>query len=137
MFSIFNKAKGKDFHPHQFNITEPTAVSQLHSIVYFTYYIYIITDKKKKKMKIDITGALSSRLHQLEREGAMDNRLPCIYVVYWESFSDVQQTLVREREIRKLSKKGRRALISNTNPEWEFLNEKIHQTTLLPSIASF
>jgi putative endonuclease len=110
-------------------------VQELNTISYFTYYVYIVIDKERKKIEIDVTGDLNSRLIQLRNTGNIPGESPCIHLVYWESFRDAEQTLIREKAIKRLSNKKKKALINNANPEWAFLNEEVHQAAaLLPAI---
>jgi putative endonuclease len=101
-------------------------VAELNTITYRTFYIYIVTDKERKRIEIDVTGDLNNRLIQLKSAENAPDKLPCLHLVYWESYNDVKEALVREKAIKKLSRKKKKALVGNTNPEWVFLNEKVH-----------
>jgi putative endonuclease len=45
------------------------------------------------------------------------------YLIYFEHYSNVNQAIDREKQLKKWSRKNKEWLISTTNPDWNFLND--------------
>jgi putative endonuclease len=93
-----------------------------------TYYVYIVTDREKKALETGVAGALNIRLSRLALNAytAMAEAQPyCMYLLYWEKYTDVQEAMVREEKIKKMTRSKKDELISASNPEWRFLNEEV------------
>ncbi len=93
------------------------------------YVVYIATNAQRSKLYIDITGYLEGRLYKLELNSFYTNGHikdhECKYLLYCESYIDINIALNREKELKKLSFKKKKALIDQANPEWLFLNREI------------
>jgi putative endonuclease len=51
----------------------------------------------------------------------------CIYLIYFERFTDINQAIARETELKKWRREKKNNLIISLNPEWKFLNEEIKE----------
>jgi putative endonuclease len=89
------------------------------------YYTYIVTDNDKAQLETGATGSLSMKLQDMEQETPSDINPVCKYILYWEEHEDAVQAIMREKELKKLSRKKKENLINKSNPEWRFLNEEI------------
>ena len=93
------------------------------------YFVYILTNKNKKVLYIGITNDLNQRLydHQYQTEGisSFTKRYNCYYLVCYEQFNDVNQAIVREKELKGWRREKKDKLITSFNPDWEFLNDRI------------
>ncbi len=90
------------------------------------YFVYITTNQNRSSLSTGITGDLSLRLYQLQyRLIYQAHRDDCILLLYWEQFEDVNEALLREKELRKLSRRKKESLINRANPEWRVLNQDI------------
>jgi putative endonuclease len=49
----------------------------------------------------------------------------CHKLVYWEHYSDVEDAIAREKQLKGWSRKKKVALIESTNPRWMDLFEEI------------
>jgi putative endonuclease len=85
------------------------------------YYVYIVTDEHREALETGTAGSLSVRLHELSNEIQHN----CKYLLYWELHEDPVLAILREREIKKLSRKKKKELIDKSNAQWQFLNETI------------
>lgn len=90
------------------------------------YYVYIVTDKNKKKLETGLSGALSIRLRELELNEKNHSSF-CTFLIYWESYGDAAKAMSRNEEVKKMSKKKKTELINSTNPQWLFLNDDIYK----------
>ncbi len=93
-----------------------------------SYYVFIVTNEDKETLSTGIAANLTERLYQLEHNlftllNSRSKVSNCIYLIYWEGFSDALAAMEREQAIKKLSKKKKIEIINKVNPEWRFLNE--------------
>lgn len=88
------------------------------------YYTYITTNPGKSVLYVGMTNDLKSRMQQhFENRGKKDNfagRYYCYKLVYYETYSDVNQAIRREKEIKDLSREKKNELIASVNPRWHF-----------------
>ncbi len=90
------------------------------------YYIYITTNKTKTLLSTGVAGSLSVQLTQWNaqiQQAIFPSKDPCIYLLYWERFSDMHLAIKREKEIKRWTQKKKITWINQRNPEWRFLNE--------------
>lgn len=89
------------------------------------YYVYIITNKNKTVLYTGVTSNLRVRLHQHTTKFQLKSfsaRYNVCYLVYYEHFGWIQQAIAREKEIKNLLREKKEKLITEQNPNWEFLN---------------
>jgi putative endonuclease len=90
------------------------------------YYLYIVTNKDKTKLEVDVAGALSVRLDQLAsdlRNEKISDNGDCIHLLHWEEYTDMTEALTRKKELNRWPGRKKKALVNTVNPKWEFLNE--------------
>ncbi len=89
------------------------------------YYVYIMTNKVNTVLYTGITNNLQRRL--LEHKSKKDiftAKYRINKLVYFEDGDDVEQAILREKQIKGGSRKKKIALIESMNPGWEDLFEK-------------
>lgn len=93
------------------------------------YYIYILTNKNKTVLYIGITSDLKTRLYQhnhpIPFSDAFTSKYKCYYLVYYELVFDINQAILREKQLKGWSRLKKENLINSFNKEWLFLNDKI------------
>jgi len=93
------------------------------------YYVYILTNYNKTVLYIGVTNDLKTRLfwHKNPTENKLHftTKYKCFYLIYYEHFHDVEQSIAREKQIKGYSRIKKDKLINNFNPNWDFLNETI------------
>lgn len=93
------------------------------------YYVYILCNKAKTVLYVGMADNLAEKLYYHENpeagSKAFTAKYSCHYLVYWEHFTDVDDALDREIELKGLQQDKKEALISGYNPEWKFLNGEI------------
>lgn len=52
-------------------------------------------------------------------------RYKCVYLVYWECFTNVDDAINREKQLKRWSREKKIKLVSAFNPKWDFLNDSI------------
>ncbi|MCI0693611.1 GIY-YIG nuclease family protein [candidate division KSB1 bacterium] len=89
------------------------------------YYVYITTNPGKTTLYTGVTNDLKLRLQQhYQNRGKKDSfagRYYCYKLVYFETYSDINQAIQREKEIKDLSREKKKELVASKNPRWNFL----------------
>ena len=98
--------------------------------MYKKYIVYIITNKNKTTLYIGLTNNIQQRLsqHYFDSETAKKSfagKYNCYHLLYYEVFEDINLAIVREKEIKKWRREKKNILISEFNPNWDFLNNEI------------
>ncbi len=90
------------------------------------YWVYILTNWKKTVLYVGITNNLSRRLlehyNNRGKPKTFTGKYYCYNLVYYEWHQYVNNALTREKEIKKLLREKKIALIEEANPEWKFFN---------------
>ncbi len=93
------------------------------------YYVYITTNPTRTTLYVGVTNTLNRRLQEhYENRGnpkTFAGRYYCYKLIYYESYDHVRDALLREKEIKKWSRKKKEELIATTNPRWKFLNDDV------------
>jgi len=93
------------------------------------YYVYILTNKSKTVLYTGVTNDLKSRLYFHKNPTALSKafttKYKCYYLIYYEHFTDINQAIDREKQIKGYRRLKKENLIYEFNPEWNFLNNKI------------
>ncbi|WBV61360.1 GIY-YIG nuclease family protein [Chryseobacterium camelliae] len=91
----------------------------------FTFYVYILTNKRKTVLYTGVTGNLHQRLYQhstKQNSNSFTARYNVEFLIYYEKFGWIQQAIEREKEIKNLSRNKKLELIRNVNPNLDFWN---------------
>ena len=89
------------------------------------YYVYITTNPGKTVLYTGVTNDLSRRLlEHYQNRGNKNNfagKYYCYKLLYYEYFTDINQAIFREKDIKNLNREKKEELINNKNPKWNFL----------------
>ena len=90
-----------------------------------TYYIYMMTNYTNKVLYTGVTNDLERRVreHKSGLIPGFTQKYRCKKLVYFESFSDIEQAIRREKLIKEYSRDKKNQLVNNVNPEWKDLSE--------------
>lgn len=91
------------------------------------FCVYILTDEQHSLLYTGRTGNLKRRVaqHRTGNGGVFTRRKNLIKLVYYELVEDSPAAKLREKQLKRFSKKQRLSLIKGMNPEWCDLFEKI------------
>ena len=94
------------------------------------YYVYIVTNASKTTLYTGVTINIQRRLseHDLDSttsKKSFAGKYNCVNLVYYEGFQSVVKAILREKEIKKCRREKKNRLITEFNPEWEFLNNQV------------
>ena len=87
------------------------------------YYVYILASKRNGTIYIGVTNNLKKRIYE-HREGLIGGftkKYNVKILVYFESVSDINSALIREKQLKKWERKWKLELIEKKNPEWKDL----------------
>jgi len=94
----------------------------------YNFYVYITTNPAKTVLYTGVTNNPDRRLAEhFENRGKPETfagKYYCYNLIYYEHFSDINQAIEREKEIKKWRREKKEALINSFNPEWKFLNDE-------------
>ena len=90
-----------------------------------SYYVYILSSKYKKTY-IGVTNNLERRLYEHKNKLIVGHtsKYNIYRLVYFEQFSDIQQAIARETQLKDWRREKKVALIEAKNPEWKDLSEE-------------
>jgi putative endonuclease len=92
---------------------------------YRTYFVYILTNRWKTVLYTGMTNSLERRIWQ-HKNGAIPGftkKYNCHYLIYFETYDEVDQAIAREKQLKPWSRVKKKALIARMNPEWKDLAE--------------
>ncbi|MBQ7708803.1 MAG: GIY-YIG nuclease family protein [Bacteroidales bacterium] len=87
--------------------------------MYKQYYIYIMSNKTNSTLYIGVTNDLERRVveHKSGQIPGFTQKYNCHKLVYFESFSDINQAIAREKQLKKWSRSKKDWLIDMMNKE--------------------
>ncbi|MFH1678352.1 MAG: GIY-YIG nuclease family protein [Candidatus Omnitrophota bacterium] len=91
------------------------------------YFIYIMTNKRNIVLYTGVTSDLKKRIyeHKMKLVEGFTRKYNITKLVYYEVFDDVENAIMREKQIKAGSRDKKIKLISNMNPEWKDLYAEI------------
>ena len=91
------------------------------------FCVYIMTDEQHTLLYTGRTGNLKRRVaqHRSGNGSVTTRRHSLIKLVYFEVAEDALTAKLREKQIKRGSKKKRLSLIEGMNPQWADLYEQI------------
>ncbi len=94
------------------------------------YFVYITTNQHRTVLYTGMTNDVAIRSAQHQQDAVHDGlhfagRYQAFYVVWYEVFTDVNQAIKREKQIKGWSRRKKLELIQSANPEMRFLNDEL------------
>ena len=92
------------------------------------YFVYILTNSNKTVLYTGVTNDLQQRVHQHENmlnPKAFTSKYKCYHLIYFERFQNIEHAIQQEKRIKGWSRKKKEILITDFNPNWNFLNDEI------------
>ena len=99
-----------------------------------TYWTYILTNTSRKTLYTGITSTIVKRSweHKNRVFSGFTSRYRVDRLVYFEAFSQVDDAIAREKEIKGWVRRKKIALIESTNPKWDDLSRDWQDINKLP-----
>ena len=89
------------------------------------YHVYIMTNAGNTVLYIGVTSDLKRRVYE-HREKLADGftrKYNITKLVYYEVFEDIENAILREKQLKAGSRRKKMELVSNMNREWRDLYE--------------
>ncbi len=89
--------------------------------------IYIVTNKRDGVLYTGVTSNLIKRVaeHKSKAIEGFSSKYNCTALVYYEIFNNMENAILREKQVKSGSRKKKLTLIENLNPEWKDLYSNI------------
>ena len=87
--------------------------------MYKNYYIYMMSNSRNTALYIGVTNDLNRRVleHKSFSVPGFTQRYCCDKLVYFEEYSDVNQAISREKQLKGWRRDRKDALIDSINPK--------------------
>ena len=91
------------------------------------YYVYFLTNWNNKILYVGVTNDLQRRTyeHQNKLKKAFTEKYNLNKLVYYEVYEEVEQAILREKQIKGGSRQKKNELVNGFNPKWEDLTNKL------------
>ena len=93
------------------------------------FYIYIISNKKYGTIYIGVTSNIHKRIweHKTKVYTGFSKQHSLSKLVYYEVYSDVENAIMREKQLKDWKREWKLKLVDDFNFEWSDLYEKFQQ----------
>jgi len=83
----------------------------------------MLTNKNNTVIYIGVTSNISKRLYQHKNKihKGFTSKYNCDKLVYFEEFSNINQAILREKQLKSGNRKTKEELINSINPNWNDL----------------
>lgn len=88
-----------------------------------TYYMYFMASDSGT-LYVGVTGGLEGRVAQ-HKKGKIEGftkKYKCCKLVYFEEYDDIEQAILREKQIKRWRREKKEFLIRKMNPTWRDLS---------------
>jgi putative endonuclease len=87
------------------------------------YFVYMMTNPRKTVLYTGVTNSLERRVWQHKNHAlpGFTKRYNCEWLVYHETYGEIDQAITREKQIKGMSRAKKNALVNALNPEWKDL----------------
>jgi len=87
------------------------------------YYVYILSSKRNGTLYIGVTDNLVKRVYEHKNDlvPGFTQKYKVHRLVCYESGTDINEMLIREKQLKKWKRKWKIELIEKMNPEWRDL----------------
>jgi putative endonuclease len=87
--------------------------------------VYILTNISNNVLYIGVTSQLAIRIIE-HKEGkfidAFTNKYNCHKLVYYETFLNIEEAILREKQLKNWRRQWKLNLINESNPQWKDLS---------------
>ena len=89
------------------------------------YAVYFMTNKNNTVLYIGLTSELVKRVyqHKIKTYKGFTSKYNCDKLVYFEVYSDINEAISREKQLKNGNRKRKNELVNEANPDWNDLSE--------------
>jgi putative endonuclease len=122
--------KGSERRPHPViaRLTPSAeAISDTMAAVAKQYYVYIMTNIRNTVLYVGVTNDLIRRVYEHKEKLAdgFTKKYNIVKLVYYEVLEDIENAIVREKQIKAGSRRKKIQLINGMNREWSDLYDEL------------
>jgi len=91
------------------------------------FYVYILASKRNGTLYVGVTNDLARRISE-HRNGincGFTKKYDIKILIYFETYSDIETAINREKQIKKWNRKWKLQLIESVNKNWTDLYDSI------------
>lgn len=90
-----------------------------------SYYVYILTNKFDTLLYVGVTSDLCRRLaeHANGQYQGFTKQYRVHKLIYYEQYSDINDAISREKQLKGWTHEKKRRLIEKKNPDWDDWSE--------------
>lgn len=90
-------------------------------------YIYILSNKQNGALYVGVTSNIRKRIYEHKNEliDGFSKKYNLKKLVYYEMFDNIENAIIREKQLKSGSRAKKIALIESVNPNWDDLYEGI------------
>ena len=91
------------------------------------YYVYIMTNVRNTVLYVGVTNDLIRRVYE-HKERLVDGftkKYNIVKLAYYEVFEDIENAILREKQIKAGSRQKKVQLINSTNRKWHDLYDEL------------
>ncbi len=87
--------------------------------------VYFMSNKSNTVLYIGVTSDLIKRVYQHKAKiyKGFTEKYNCDKLVYFETFSDINEAILREKQLKKGNRQRKNDLVNQMNPKWDDLSE--------------
>ena len=91
------------------------------------YYVYIMTNSRNTVLYVGVTNDLIRRVYEHKEKLAdgFTRKYNIAKLVYYEVFEDIENAILREKQIKAGSRQKKVQLINSINKEWHDLYDEL------------
>jgi putative endonuclease len=103
------------------------AISGTIGVVSKQYYVYIMTNSRNTVLYVGVTNDLIRRIYEHKEKLAdgFTTKYNIAKLVYYEVFEDIENAILREKQIKAGSRQKKVQLINSINKEWHDLYDEL------------
>src|SRR5882762_11920637 len=92
---------------------------------FMIYYVYILTNQRHTVLYTGVTSDLEQRIfeHKTKLYSGFTAKYNCDKLIYYEEFSEIEEAIHREKQLKKYRRVWKENLINLENPERKDLSE--------------
>ena len=97
------------------------------AVVNKQYYVYIMTNRRNTVLYVGVTNDLIRRVYEHKQKlvNGFTGKYNIVKLVYYEVFDDIENAILREKQIKAGSRQKKVQLIDGTNREWRDLYDEL------------
>jgi putative endonuclease len=91
------------------------------------YYVYIMTNVRNTVLYVGVTNDLVRRIYEHKEKlvSGFTKKYNIVKLVYYEVFDDIENAILREKQIKAGSRQKKVQLINGANKEWRDLYDEL------------